>query len=140
MEVSQYGTNVRYHVKAEDYTANLSNASNEVTIHGFLGKGYTRNPIEQKQSDLPSSFNLSQNFPNPFNPCTKIKFNLPDDAFVSLTVYDINGKQVANLVNDFRKAGRYAVDFNGQHLSSGLYLYKIRAGNFLSIKRMLLVK
>ena len=81
-----------------------------------------------------------QNYPNPFNPSTKIKFNIPDDGFVSLKVYDINDKQIADLVHDFRKAGCYAVDYNGQNLSSGIYIYKMKAGNFSEHKRMLLVK
>lgn len=140
VEVSQHGTNIRYHVKAEDWSGNLSNPSNEVSIYGYLGKGFARNPIELNDMDIPKSYALCQNYPNPFNPLTKIEFNLPEDEFVSLKIYDIKGKEVLALVNALKKAGRYSVDFNGQRLSSGIYIYKIQAGNFSAIKRMLLVK
>lgn len=98
-------------------------------------------PLIQDQSAIAvTQFGLMQNFPNPFNPRTKINFCLPEETLVSLTVYDITGRQVARLVNKVMKAGTYSIDFNGQHLSSGIYIYKIRAGNFSAIKRMLIVK
>lgn len=90
--------------------------------------------------ETPSEFALKQNFPNPFNPSTNIQFDLPNDVNVSIKVYDITGKEIAVLVNDFKKAGSYIVSFNGSKLSSGVYFYKIEAGSFTDIKRMVLIK
>jgi len=83
---------------------------------------------------------LLQNYPNPFNPTTKISFDVPKTGFVSLKVYDVLGKEVANLVNGVRNPGSYIVDFNASHLSSGVYFYRIEAGEFTQVKKMLLIK
>jgi len=88
----------------------------------------------------PKTYSLSQNFPNPFNPITQISFELPQDGHVSLRVFDINGQQVADLVNGYKTAGRYQALFDGTGLASGLYFYRIEAGAFTAVKRMLLVK
>jgi hypothetical protein len=89
---------------------------------------------------LPSKFTLLQNYPNPFNPSTKIDFSLPNDAVVNLKIYDITGREVAVILNELRKAGYYSVTFDASKLSSGVYFYKIAAGDFSDIKRMVLVK
>ncbi len=89
---------------------------------------------------LPAHYQVFQNYPNPFNPTTIIQYELPAKAHVNLTVYDILGRRVATLVNDFREAGRYHEVFNGQGLASGLYLYRLQAGKFESVKRMLVIK
>jgi hypothetical protein len=95
----------------------------------------------QDQIDVvPENFVLFQNYPNPFNPVTHIVFDLPEDSNVKLTVYTINGELVQNLVNGHRPAGRYEIDFDGSHLSSGIYIYRIQAGKFSQAKRMLLIK
>ena len=88
----------------------------------------------------PVSFSLNQNYPNPFNPNTTIKFQTKDLRLVTLKVYNIIGKEVATLVNENLKAGNYEVTFDGSNLSSGIYLYKIKAGNFSEVKKMTLVK
>ncbi|MBL8008183.1 MAG: T9SS type A sorting domain-containing protein [Ignavibacteria bacterium] len=89
---------------------------------------------------IPEKYDLSQNYPNPFNPSTKISFDIPVDGKVSMKIFDMSGKEVATLVNDFRTAGYYTVDFNASALSSGIYFYKISAGNFTATKKMMLVK
>ena len=89
---------------------------------------------------IPERFSLEQNFPNPFNPVTQIKYSLAKDEFVKITVYDILGQNVATLVNNNQKAGRYYIDFDGTNFASGLYLYKIEAGSFTDVKKMMLVK
>ncbi len=89
---------------------------------------------------LPDNYQLSQNYPNPFNPVTKINFALPKQGFVSLKIYDITGREIKILVNEVKQAGYYTVDFNGSHLSSGVYFYRIKSGNFSSVKRMVLIK
>jgi N-acetylneuraminic acid mutarotase len=88
----------------------------------------------------PVTYSLSQNYPNPFNPTTTIKFTLPKSSRVELKVYDIAGKEVANLVNEQRVAGSYQVDFDASNLSSGVYFYRITAGEFTMTKKMLLIK
>ena len=88
----------------------------------------------------PVGFSLSQNYPNPFNPITKISYELRVTSYVSLKVYDMLGKGVAVLVNQKQNGGRYEVEFDGSNLPSGVYYYKIKAGNFEQVKKMMLVK
>jgi photosystem II stability/assembly factor-like uncharacterized protein len=89
---------------------------------------------------LPSSFSLHQNYPNPFNPSTRIKFEIPKGAPVKLRVYDMLGREVAELVNEKLNAGVYEYEWNGVGLPSGVYFYKLEAENFVETKRMVLVK
>ena len=88
----------------------------------------------------PDKYELSQNYPNPFNPTTKINFSLPKAGFVTLKVYDMLGKEVAQLVNADLAANSYSVDFNGANLASGMYFYKLEATGFTDVKRMMLIK
>lgn len=87
-----------------------------------------------------TDYALEQNYPNPFNPSTKIKFQLPKDGFVTLKVYDILGKEIATLINEEKSQGKYEVNFNASNLSSGVYIYKIQAGDFVSSRKMILLK
>ncbi|MCE1189458.1 MAG: carboxypeptidase regulatory-like domain-containing protein [Ignavibacteria bacterium] len=87
-----------------------------------------------------SNYTLSQNYPNPFNPTTVISYQIPSDAKVVLKVYNILGKEVATLVNGNQAAGKYNVTFNGSNLASGVYLYKLEAGNFSATKKLVLMK
>jgi hypothetical protein len=90
----------------------------------------------------PSSFELSQNYPNPFNPTTSIKFQIPQSSIVSLKIYNILGKEVAVLVNEFKEAGNYQINFDAgtKGLTSGVYFYKLNAGNLSSTKKLILLK
>ncbi len=88
----------------------------------------------------PDSYNLSQNYPNPFNPKTTISYQLTANSFVSLVVYDLLGKEVRTLVNKNSEAGNYSVDFDATDLPSGIYFYKLTAGNFSEMKKMMVVK
>ena len=97
-------------------------------------------PASGKFTELPIEYSLSQNYPNPFNPSTVIRYSLIGNDMTSLKVYDITGKEVANLVNETQDPGRYEVTFNGSNFASGVYFYKITAGSFSSVKRMFLVK
>jgi hypothetical protein len=92
--------------------------------------------------DIPTKFEMKQNYPNPFNPSTTIQYSVPVDAFVSLKVYDITGREIIDLVNTQEKAGFYSVVFNSStySLSSGIYFYRITAGQFTDVKKLMLIK
>lgn len=89
---------------------------------------------------IPKDFSLQQNYPNPFNPSTKINFSIPNDERVSLKVFDILGSEIATLVEKNLRAGSYEFNFDASNLSSGIYFYKIKAGNFEQVKKMNLLK
>lgn len=91
-------------------------------------------------NELPVSFALDQNYPNPFNPITIIKFALPKDSEVNLSIYNVLGELVTTLVNEEMKAGYHQVDFNAANLATGVYLYRIKAGEFVQTKKMILMK
>ncbi len=88
----------------------------------------------------PLTFALEQNYPNPFNPSTLIKYSIAKDAMVNISVYNAIGEKVATLVNGLQQAGRYEVNFNAGNLTSGIYFYSIEAGDFKSVKKMMLMK
>lgn len=87
-----------------------------------------------------TTYALDQNYPNPFNPSTQIKYSLGQAGLVTLKVYDVLGREVASLVNMQQDAGSHTVSFNASHLASGIYLYQIKAGDFQSVKKMMLIK
>jgi photosystem II stability/assembly factor-like uncharacterized protein len=101
--------------------------------------------VNNTSSEIPSTYSLSQNYPNPFNPSTTIKFSIPENGklkngIVILKVYDILGNEVATLVNESLKPGTYETTFDGSMLPSGVYFYKICAGDFSETKKMLMIK
>jgi len=89
---------------------------------------------------VPKSFALYQNYPNPFNPSTRIEFDIPQSSSVTLKIYDISGREIKTLLKEIKNAGYYTVDFSSGGLSSGVYFYMIKAGDFQSIKKMILLK
>lgn len=91
-------------------------------------------------AQVPQSFSLEQNYPNPFNPSMRIKFTVPEDSPVKLHIYDLQGKRVADLIDDHRAAGLYTVEWEASDMPSGVYFYRLAAGSFVDTKRMLLVK
>lgn len=91
-------------------------------------------------TSVPDVFSLKQNYPNPFNPSTKIDFDVPTSGFVNLTVYDELGREVETLVNQDLQSGSYRVDWSGAKYSSGMYFYRIEAGNFRQTRKMTLIK
>ncbi|AXI99957.1 Por secretion system C-terminal sorting domain-containing protein [Cyclonatronum proteinivorum] len=95
---------------------------------------------EDSTVELPKVLTLMQNYPNPFNPSTQIEFGLPQGSDVRLEIFNISGQRVAQLVNGYREAGWHSISFDASNLSSGLYLYRIQAGNFSETKKMMLVK
>jgi hypothetical protein len=89
---------------------------------------------------IPDNYSLSQNYPNPFNPLTKIDFSLPDKQQVLLSVYNILGELVKVLINEEREAGNYTIEFNPVGLASGIYIYRLKASDFVETKKMTILK
>jgi hypothetical protein len=97
--------------------------------------------VESENSEVvPKKFSLEQNFPNPFNPTTNISYSVSEFGLVNIKVYDILGKEVATLVNEEKPAGRYVIEFDASDLSSGMYIYTLRANGYSNSKKMLLMK
>jgi aminopeptidase N len=96
--------------------------------------------VEENLTMTPNNFELYQNIPNPFNPVTNINYDVPKNAHVKLVVYDLLGKEIKTLVNENKTEGKYTISFNGMNLPSGVYLYRLETDNFVSVKKMLMVK
>lgn len=96
--------------------------------------------VKDRGNDMPLTFALGQNFPNPFNPSTVIRYQLPVNSHVTLKVYDVLGKEVVTLVDEIKVAGYHDAAFDATRLSSGVYFYRIAAGSYMSVKKMLVVK
>jgi hypothetical protein len=138
----------------EDITAPISNRSFEgfEPAYAPYRNGSTNDPmiravmknpsvgVVNTNTEIPERFSLSQNYPNPFNPATVINFSIPAKSFVKLSVFDILGREVKQLVSSDLTAGNYSVDFDASALTSGVYFYTITANGFKDTKRMLLVK
>jgi len=130
--------------KDYSYTDNLLNPSFNLNYRlkqiDTDGKFNCSEVIEINIENLPKKYELSQNFPNPFNPSTVISYSLPKASDVHLEIYNMLGQEVATLVNQKQNAGRYNVEFNADNLASGIYFYSIRTEGFSSIKKMMLLK
>ena len=101
---------------------------------------FTTGVTNIEPASVPTVYELYQNYPNPFNPTTKIKFDIPKAGFVSLKVYDITGREVSTLVNSDLATGRYEFEWNGGQFASGVYFFRINAGDFVKVQKMMLIK
>lgn len=113
------------------------------TVHGVIKMSTDylfAKEMDETINTIPEVFALEQNYPNPFNPSTKISYSIPTEGNVELKIYDILGNEVATLVNEVKAPGYYSADFNASSLVSGVYVYTIRANNFVQTKKMLLMK
>lgn len=119
-------------VVAEDKNENLSPASDEFA--------FVVTSVAGANTTTPTVFSLQQNFPNPFNPATQIRFDIPKAATVRLDIFNLRGEVVRTLVKERKPAGSYVVTFDASQLSSGMYFYKISAGDFVAVKKMTLLK
>ena len=113
----------------------------------FVGRGNNivrLNPqllgVDPEYGSIPNMFKLSQNYPNPFNPSTVITYSIPKQSMVRITVYDSNGKELETIVNGMKDEGKHEVLFNASYFSSGVYFYKLSAGDFTDTKKMILIK
>ncbi|MBS1492103.1 MAG: T9SS type A sorting domain-containing protein [Bacteroidetes bacterium] len=118
------------------YAATYTSSVLKAPISTLVGISNTTN------SDIPDEYTLSQNYPNPFNPATKINYQIRNTGFVTLKIYDMNGSEVAELVNELKTAGSYSITFDAgkYNLASGVYFYKLNTGEFEDTKRMVLIK
>lgn len=91
-------------------------------------------------NEIPLSYSLSQNYPNPFNPSTLINYSIPAGGSVKLVVYNLLGEEVAALVNEYKPAGKYGIEFNASQLATGVYFYKLTSGDFSDTKKLMLIK
>ncbi|RPI15216.1 MAG: T9SS C-terminal target domain-containing protein [Ignavibacteriae bacterium] len=125
------------------YSVNIFGAgSNGTPVHKRVMTLYV-NPVglSQNNNEIPADYALMQNFPNPFNPATNIRFDMPKAGLVKLVVYDVTGRAVTTIINNSSyNAGKHTIQFNGENLSSGIYFYKIEAGEYVEIKKMILIK
>jgi hypothetical protein len=126
-----------YHV-----TARLSSAvyDSTFTLPITLVVQRTQSSLPPQHQEVPTRYSLHQNYPNPFNPSTQIRFDLPKAGYVQLKVYNTLGQEVATLVDDVREAGTHTVRWDGRNVASGLYLCRIEAGDFVQVRKMLLMK
>ena len=116
-----------------DLAGNLISTTHNLTEYAF-------SPSNVKGEEVPTEFLLAQNYPNPFNPSTKISWQSPVGSHQTLKVYDVLGNEVATLVDEFRAAGSYEVEFNSDNLSSGVYIYCLKTGEFTQTKKMVLLR
>lgn len=105
----------------------------------YQSECYTISDLEEVK-EYPTDFSLDQNFPNPFNPSTVIKYQLPTNSYVILKVYDLLGRELKTLVNEQENAGNYSITFTASNLSSGTYFYRIQAGNFVHTNKFIVLK
>ena len=124
-----------YRIRAADYSGNWSDYSEVVQL----------STLSNDNANVAERFMLHQNYPNPFNPTTQIKYDLPEDAMVSITIYDIMGRRIRSLVNSKQTAGYRSIQWNainsfGESVSAGMYIYMIQAGEFRQVKKMVLLK
>ncbi|HMS64387.1 MAG TPA: agmatine deiminase family protein [Ignavibacteria bacterium] len=133
------GTKVYYYISASSVSGRTVTKPLTAPSGNFQFKIDNSTSIAGSDIHL-NNFMLSQNYPNPFNPVTNLEFGISELGFVSLKVYDILGNEVATLVNEKKNSGIYRVKFDGSNLSSGIYFYKLEAGNFTETKRMILLK
>ncbi len=124
-------------INDEDFLMRLDIAESLYNGSGGTQMGKPNNNTEINE---PMEYALFDNFPNPFNPATTINYQLPQSGFVTLKIYDILGEEIAILVNEQRNQGRYSVNFDASRLASGVYIYQIRVNNYISSKKMLLLK
>ncbi|MDP3684017.1 MAG: carboxypeptidase regulatory-like domain-containing protein, partial [Ignavibacteria bacterium] len=94
----------------------------------------------ETSKNIVTNYALSQNYPNPFNPSTSISYQLPTNGLVTIKVYNVIGKEIATLVNEFQQSGNYSKEFNANGLTSGVYFYTIKSGSFSATKKMILMK
>ena len=135
--------NILVNLRTNSPASNFTTRANEL-FESFEGDKYEKERnnciVENNVLNTPESYELWQNYPNPFNSNTHIKFSLPSGDRVKIIIYDINGRIVKNLVDQYYDKGHYNVSFDGFNLASGIYFYKFQTSKYTTVKRMLLMK
>lgn len=125
----------------EPFIGKSINTTNQLNIgFWYVYKQSTLTNLENEDETIPTVFKLEQNYPNPFNPSTIIKFAVPERSSVLIKIYDILGGEVITLVNEEMESGWYRREFNASGYSTGVYIYRMQAGNYVSTKKMILIK
>lgn len=124
----------------DKYLTALSLSANDTLRLWLRGYGYMISGVVNPPGVIPASFALDQNFPNPFNPLTIVNYQLLVDCYVTLKIYDVLGKEVTTLVDEVQEAGYKAVQWDATGLASGVYLYRLQAGEFTSVEKMIVTK
>ncbi|MGB9774211.1 MAG: T9SS type A sorting domain-containing protein, partial [Bacteroidota bacterium] len=104
--------------------------------NGVYGSVKPSTGVKEMAGEIPGSFALEQNYPNPFNPSTTISFDVPKQSHLRLAIYDVLGREVKTLVDEEKNPGRYSVTFDASNLPSGVYLYRLEAGSFSEVRKM----
>lgn len=143
----------RYHAAASQDNVPLAmciDINSDIYFTGYLNQGYPKAVtvkfadnlfgIHQMGLEVPGEFLLYQNYPNPFNPVTYLKFQIPKPAFVKLAVIDLLGREIETLIKEQLNAGIYQIDWEAPNYSSGVYFYRIEAGDFVDVKKMVIIK
>jgi photosystem II stability/assembly factor-like uncharacterized protein len=132
-----------YHWGLSDLSFTNPNEGYVVGYKGYISKttnGGVTFIDEEKNQTHPKQYLLSQNYPNPFNPSTKISYQLPNAGYLTLKVFDVLGREVKTLVDEYKSAGNYEIDFNATNLPSGIYFYQLKTGEFVETKKMILLQ
>jgi hypothetical protein len=130
---------IYYKVTVEDYFSNISNYSNSVWIRGDVLMWPLFRGAELA-AEIPNEYNFHNSYPNPFNPLTTLRYDLPENGNVSLVVYDVNGKELVQLVNTYMDAGYHSIQWDATNFASGVYMVKLVAGDFTQTQKIALVK
>jgi Secretion system C-terminal sorting domain len=134
-EIAQYYVTAVYVWEKQSYETNPSNI---IIYERTEGDGFEKSGDNNQLQDF--TYQLDQNYPNPFNPSTIIKYSIKNNGLVELIIFDILGREVTTLINEQKAAGSYSVEFNSSKLPSGVYLYKLKSGKFVDVKKMILLK
>jgi hypothetical protein len=135
--------NTKLHSAVGQNFAGVMKTGNTMIMSGFLADTLFRKGVVSAVNEddaTPLTFELGQNYPNPFNPTTTIEFSIPEAVNVSLILYDMLGREIEKLVDEELATGRYRAVWNARGYASGMYVYRLQAGDYVSVKRLLLLK
>ena len=138
--ISGSSTNQIISTIGEPIVGTSGNSVNQIQSGFWYSEDAITGVEKNDKNSAPKEFQLMQNYPNPFNPTTTIIFDLPKQSHVTIKIYNILGQEVETLINETKKPGSYQLNFNAASLASGVYIYRIQAGDFTSTKKMMLIK
>jgi hypothetical protein len=138
------GTNLKIRITASTNIKNpIAIPVNDYATEKITSMGLAKSSMKElalNRLGIVTDYEIDQNFPNPFNPATTISYQIPKDGRVTIKIFDVIGREVTTLVDEFKQSGRYSVKFDASHLSSGIYFYSIKSGSYNAVKKMSLIK